>query len=348
MAPKELAAYFGTKEKPECHLLYGVASMVNIWGALASEDTRLLKYQIEALLSLPEHSAFVNYVRCHDDIGWGFDENKEREIGIDPLLHKIYQYRFWAGKFPGSYAQGDLYNYDSKTLDARTVGTTASLIGLGSAKNREEEENAVRRFRLIYSTVFVLKGLPLINSGDEIGMLNDEGYVNVPEKRDDSRYLHRPVFSWEKEKESERKGTIENRLFSTIKTLECIRRNSPLFSPDAEVFTWDSHNDKVFAIRRRQGEKILLSVFNYSHEKQKARLSGTTDRDGFCAAFFTHRVLLGWRQENPMNIGSFCLIRAIPHVAYILPEMHGTNSKFQKQVCLSSASFILPICSTPL
>lgn len=271
MAPKELAAYFGTKEKPECHLLYGVASMVNIWGALASEDTRLLKYQIEALLSLPEHSAFVNYVRCHDDIGWGFDENKEREIGIDPLLHKIYQYRFWAGKFSGSYAQGDLYNYDSKTLDARTVGTTASLIGLGSAKNREEEENAVRRFRLIYSTVFVLKGLPLINSGDEIGMLNDEGYVNVPEKRDDSRYLHRPVFSWEKEKKSERKGTIENKLFSTIKTLECIRRDSPLFSPDAEVFTWDSHNDKVFAIRRRQGEKILLSVFNYSHEKQKAR-----------------------------------------------------------------------------
>ena len=37
------------------------------------------------------------------------------------------------------------------------------------------------------------------------------------------------------------------------------------------MFTWDSHNDKVFAIRRRQGEKILLSVFNYSHEKQKAR-----------------------------------------------------------------------------
>ena len=58
--------------------------------------------------------------------------------------------------------------------------------------------------------------------------------------------------------------------------------------------------------------------------------------------------ILRWRQENPMNIGSFCLIRAIPHVAYILPEMHGTNSKFQKQVCLSSASFILPICSTPL
>ena len=138
--------------------------MVNIWGALASEDIRLLKSQTEAFLSLPEHSAFVNYVRCHDDIGWGFDESKETELGIDPLLHKIFQYRFWSGEFPGSYACGGLYNYDAKTLDARTVGTTASLVGLESAKDAKDREMAIRRFRLIYATVFALKGLPLINS----------------------------------------------------------------------------------------------------------------------------------------------------------------------------------------
>ncbi len=40
MAPKELAAYFGTPEKPECHMLYNVSTMVNLWGALASRDTR--------------------------------------------------------------------------------------------------------------------------------------------------------------------------------------------------------------------------------------------------------------------------------------------------------------------
>ena len=32
MAPKELAAYFGTPEKPECHMLYNVSTMVNLWG----------------------------------------------------------------------------------------------------------------------------------------------------------------------------------------------------------------------------------------------------------------------------------------------------------------------------
>lgn len=270
MAPKELAAYFGTSDKPECHILYGVSSMVNIWGALASEDIRLLKYQIEDLLTLPPHASFVNYVRCHDDIGWGFDENKESEIGIDPLLHKIYQYQFWAGKFPGSYAKGGIYNYDEKTLDARTVGTTASLIGLESYESDEEKEKAISRFRLIYSTVFALKGLPLINSGDEIGMLNDESYMLNKEKKDDSRYLHRPFFDWDKANNINLKGTVENRLFSILKVLEGIRKGSSLFSPDAEVFTWDSHNDKVFALRRRDGEKVLLAVFNYSHETQHA------------------------------------------------------------------------------
>ncbi len=278
MAPKELAAYFGTEEKPECHLLYGVSSMVNIWGALASEDIRLLKCQTEDLLSLPAHSAFVNYVRCHDDIGWGFDESKETELGIDPLLHKIFQYRFWSGEFPGSYACGDLYNYDAKTLDARTVGTTASLVGLESAKDAKDREMAIRRFRLIYATVFALKGLPLINSGDEIGMLNDEDYADDPEKKDDSRYLHRPRFDWDKEKKASRNGTTENRLFSIITELEDIRNGSPLFEPEAEVFTWDSHNDKVFALRRRNDGKTLLAVFNYSHDIQKARFEYFTGR----------------------------------------------------------------------
>ena len=84
MAPKELAAYFGTPEKPECHMLYNVSTMVNLWGALASRDTRLLKAQLDALHALPDNCWFVNYLRCHDDIGWGLDEAVENRLGIDP------------------------------------------------------------------------------------------------------------------------------------------------------------------------------------------------------------------------------------------------------------------------
>ncbi len=114
MAPKELAAYFGTPEKPECHMLYNVFTMVNLWGALASRDTRLLKAQLDALHALPDNCWFVNYLRCHDDIGWGLDEAVENRLGIDPQKHKEYLYHFYEGNFPGSWAKGELYNYDPR------------------------------------------------------------------------------------------------------------------------------------------------------------------------------------------------------------------------------------------
>ena len=271
MAPKELAAYFGTKDKPECHLLYGVASMVNIWGALSSRDVRLLEYQTVDLLSLGQNANFVNYLRCHDDIGWGFDEQKEPLIGADPLKHKIFQYEFYQGRFPGSFSRGELYNYDPKTFDARSCGTTASLCGIEKAlkdKDEDELEAAIARYRLIYATAFFLRGFPLLNSGDEIGQLNDYSYKEDELKKDDSRYLHRSKFDWKKAQRIKKEGTLENRLYGILEQLYKIRAGNELFCADAEVSTWDSGNRHVFALRRKKGSKVLLCLFNYSPDPE--------------------------------------------------------------------------------
>ena len=85
MEPKELPVYFGTEQEPECHMLYGVSSMVNLWAALATRDTRMLKHQMDVIHSLPKNCYFVNYLRCHDDIGWGLDEEQEKQ-GIQRVL----------------------------------------------------------------------------------------------------------------------------------------------------------------------------------------------------------------------------------------------------------------------
>ncbi|MER8341621.1 hypothetical protein ABS215_19585, partial [Acinetobacter baumannii] len=81
---------------------------------------------LDALHALPKNCWFVNYLRCHDDIGWGLDEAVENRLGIDPQKHKEYLYHFYEGNFPGSWAKGELYNYDPATGDARSCGTTAS------------------------------------------------------------------------------------------------------------------------------------------------------------------------------------------------------------------------------
>lgn len=291
MAPKELAAYFGTPDRPECHILYGASGMVNIWGALSSMDTRLLYSQSEDFLALPANAVFLNYLRCHDDIGWGFDEDRERQLGIDPLLHKIYQYEFYSGRFPLSYARGELYNYDPKTKDARSCGTTASLVGIEAALESGDGkalEMALRRFELLYTVVYSMRGFPLINSGDEVGMLNDYSYRDDPDRKDDSRYVHRMKLDWNKVALSHVEGTVEKRLSDCLRRLKTLRSASPFFAPQAEVLTWHAHNDRVFALRRRIGDDLMLLVFSFSPNEEEARFDFFT---GLYKDAFTGRIV---------------------------------------------------------
>ena len=73
MEPAKVAPYFGTPEKPECHMLYNVTTMCTTWHTLATRDVRLLRRQVEQVCALPRTCLFQNYLRCHDDIGWGLD-----------------------------------------------------------------------------------------------------------------------------------------------------------------------------------------------------------------------------------------------------------------------------------
>lgn len=197
MAPKELPVYFGTEEEPECHMLYGVSSMVNLWAALATRDTRLLKHQMDLIHSLPKNCYFVNYLRCHDDIGWGLDEEQERRMMIDPILHKEYLYHFYEGTFPGSFARGELYNYDPVTRDARSCGTTASLCGIekgGFEGDRMQVKQGVSRVLMMHAACMSLEGFVMLSSGDEISQVNDYRYKENPDTAADSRFLHRSLF----------------------------------------------------------------------------------------------------------------------------------------------------------
>ena len=274
MAPRELAAYFGTPEKPECHMLYNVSTMVNLWSALASRDTRLLKAQLDALHALPKNCWFVNYLRCHDDIGWGLDEAVENRLGMDPQKHKEYLYHFYEGNFPGSWAKGELYNYDPATGDARSCGTTASLCGVEQALEKDDKtalDYAVKRDLLLHTAMAFLQGFPMLNCGDEIAQLNGWDYKNDPDRVEDSRNLHRSKFNWEDAKQRTQKGTLQNALWQGMEQLRQMRADS-CFAPDAWVTTWDSHNPGVLALIRKRGEETLVGLFNFTEYPAGASL----------------------------------------------------------------------------
>lgn len=140
MEPEKVVPYFGTVEKPECHMLYNVTTMATIWNSVATRDARLLKKQMDALAGLPKEYVFLNYLRCHDDIGWGLDYGTLRGWLMEEVPHKKYINDFFTGRYPGSFSRGVLYNEDPATGDARFCGTTASMCGIEKAVYEGDEE----------------------------------------------------------------------------------------------------------------------------------------------------------------------------------------------------------------
>ena len=133
MEPSKVAPYFGTPEKPECHMLYNVTTMASTWHTVATKDVRLLNRQMRQLSDLPKDYVFLNYLRCHDDIGWGLDYDYLLNFGMSEVPHKRFLNDYFTGKFEGSPSRGELYNDDESLGDARLCGTTASLCGIEEA-----------------------------------------------------------------------------------------------------------------------------------------------------------------------------------------------------------------------
>lgn len=137
MEPEKVVPYFGTVEKPECHMLYNVTTMATTWNCVATRDVRLLKKQMDIVNGLPREYTFLNYLRCHDDIGWGLDFDTLKSWGMEEVAHKKYLNDYFTGKYPGSVSRGELYNDDPRLGDARFCGTTASMCGVESAGLRK-------------------------------------------------------------------------------------------------------------------------------------------------------------------------------------------------------------------
>ena len=270
MEPSKVVPYFGTVEKPECHLLYNVTTMATLWHTVATRDVRLLAHQLSQVFSLPREYTFLNYLRCHDDIGWGLDYEFLGRFAQREVPHKKYLNDYLTGKWPGSPARGELYNDDPRLGDARLCGTTASLCGVESARESGDAEAMDRALRLdeaLHAFIFTLSGVPVLYSGDEIARENDNGYHEDPLKREDSRYLHRGHMEWDKAALRKRKKTPEGRIFSALRALETQRAGHPAFDTGADVWLLDTGSDHLLGIGRYyQGEK-LLALFNFDGEE---------------------------------------------------------------------------------
>jgi len=278
MEPVKVAPYFGTVDKPECHMLYNVTTMATTWHTVATRDVSLLKKQLDIVAGLPKNDVFLNYLRCHDDIGWGLDYQTLRETGQEEVPHKKYLNDFFRGLTGGSRSRGELYNDDPVTMDARFCGTTASMCGIekaGFEQNAADMDLSIRQDLMLHACMFMQSGIPVIYSGDEVGQVNDYSYKDDPEKAADSRYLHRGRMKWDLAENRKDPESVEGRIFDGLSRLETIRREEKAFMTSADMWTIETYNRSVLCIGRYyEGEKII-GVFNFSENDQMAWISET-------------------------------------------------------------------------
>lgn len=268
--PEEIVKYFGSDQAPECEIMYNANLMVDIYNAFATRDTRLISIDANRF-QIPTKGTWMNYVRCHDDIGWGFNEKAIESFGQDPFKHKQFLIKFYGNDFPGTFSQGEYYQYNPMTNDARTNGTLASLLGLEKAIQSHEvyrQGEAIRRINLAHALILTYRGFPLIYSGDELATLNDQSYKLDPAKAPEGRWVHRPFFDWKRSKKKDDSGSFEYDTYQTLKKLIKLRKSLPYLHGQESQFALDVENPAILCLIRRHKNQSFFALFNFSENTQ--------------------------------------------------------------------------------
>lgn len=217
--PDEVVSYISPQE---CPISYNPLQMALTWEALATRDASLLNQALERRHNLPEGTAWVNYVRSHDDIGWTFADEDAAEFGIDGYGHRRFLNRFYVGREPGSFAHGVPFQDNPRTGDCRITGTTAALAGIESG-----DLGGVDRAVLAYALALSTGGIPLLYLGDEVAQQNDYSYLARPEEADDSRWVHRPFYPGDAYAARGDRTTSSGQVFAALTRLIRVRKRTP-------------------------------------------------------------------------------------------------------------------------
>jgi amylosucrase len=273
VAPREIMEYFGRgyMVNKECDLAYNASQMALQWDALATTDTRNMLCNQDVILQKPLGASWINYSRCHDDIGLTFEDRCIEQIGYTPHLHREFLKNYFSGRTESSPSKGALFAVNPINNDARISGSLASLCGLEKAIQKQDKkaiQTSIDKILILQANSIFLGGIPMLFYGDELGYTNDYSYLNDSKKSYDNRWMHRPVIDWKKNTKAKKNGTIEKKIFTGLQKIISIRKEYELFS-DRNNVTWlESYNRSVVGFIRSWEGDLMFCLFNYSPEPQ--------------------------------------------------------------------------------
>jgi amylosucrase len=267
VAPLDLVHYLGQGKHHGrvSDLAYHNSLMVQIWSMMASKEVRLAAQALQKLPPIPASTAWITYVRCHDDIGWAIDDRDAAAVGLNGYQHRAFLSDYYTGQFPGSTARGLVFQYNPATGDRRVSGSAAALVGLDAAVeagDRVATQQAIDRLLLAYAIILGWGGVPVIWMGDEIGLPNDQMWASEPGHADDNRWVHRPRMPWGRAEARRYPGTVSARTFSGLSHLIQVRKSSPFLHGGVASEVLDPSDPGVLPVLRRHPLGSFLALYN--------------------------------------------------------------------------------------
>lgn len=269
VSPQEIIKYFGEgiKKGNECEIAYNATLMALLWNSIATKKTHLLYKNLMNLPMKPIEGTWINYIRCHDDIGLSFDDRYIYEVGWDASSHRKFLLDYYCQKLDWSPAMGEIFMYNPKNGDGRITGSAASLLGLEKGleqTNQKLIKLAVNKILMLHAIILSYGGIPMIYAGDEIGTLNDYSYLKNKALKEDSRWANRPKQDWKIVSELDKIDTPQTQIFRSLKKLIRIRKNTPVFADKNNLVLHQTSNPHIFMFERTSNsDKDVLVICNF-------------------------------------------------------------------------------------
>ncbi|HWU14765.1 MAG TPA: alpha-amylase family glycosyl hydrolase [Caulobacter sp.] len=266
----DVLPFFG-RDGSGCDLAYNNAVMTALWGALADADAGVFNRCLAASSGKPRRAAWLNYVRCHDDVIWN-------ALATYASPEDLIRWSAFYGQ-GGGFSRGRAFQTTPGGVPS-TNGMAAALAGLAPGEGRQSP--GARRLTLLYGIVHALDGWPLIYMGDEIGLPNDEDYEADPLRAGDGRWLHRPAMDWSAAEHRNQAGTLEAELFGRFRHLGARARALAAHGVAGPASPVALESSTILAFERTEGAHSLLCLANLADAPISTSLPSTysaTTRD---------------------------------------------------------------------
>lgn len=278
VAPRDIIKYFGENqyEGNECEIAYNASLMALLWNSIATKKCSLMHKSLKGIPSKPLDTTWINYIRCHDDIGLGYDDEHVRAMGWEPNPHKQFILNYYCGRLEWSPAKGLMFMYNPKNGDGRITGSAASLLGLEAALEQNNQISigyAIDKIIMLHGIILSYGGIPLIYAGDEIATLNDYTFLEDKKHKNDNRWVNRPKHNWQVvDKLNSSEGPATS-VYKALKKMISVRKEHAVFEDQNNVILHEAPNPHIFVFERKLDDISVWVFSNFDEVSQTLDIS---------------------------------------------------------------------------